>query len=59
MYNDLQQHKRVFQTYLKAEIARRIWKNEGFYPVVNESNEVLQQALRMFDKIPELNRSKF
>jgi carboxyl-terminal processing protease len=57
MYNDLQLHKKIFQTYLKAEIARRIWSNEGFFPVVNESNEILQQALRMFDKIPELNRN--
>ena len=59
MYNDLQLHKKIFQTYLKAEIARRIWNNEGFYPVVNESNEVLQEALKMFDKIPELNRNAF
>lgn len=59
MYNDLQRHKRVFQTYLKAEIARRIWNNQGFFPVVNESNEILQEALKMFDRIPELNRSNF
>lgn len=57
MYNDLQRHKAVFKTYLKAEIARRIWQNEGFYPVINENNEILQQALKMFDKIPELNRN--
>jgi len=59
MYSDLQMHKRVFQTYLKAEIARRIWNNDGFYPVVNENNEVLQQALKMFNKIPELNQANF
>jgi carboxyl-terminal processing protease len=59
MYNDLQLHKQVFRTYLKAEIARRIWHNEGFFPVVNENNEILQQALKMFDKIPELNQAKF
>jgi carboxyl-terminal processing protease len=58
MYNDLQLHKKVFQNYVKAEIARRIWGNDGFYPVINESNEILQQAVKMFDRIPELNRQK-
>jgi len=58
MYSDLQTHKKVFENYLKAEIARRIWGNDGFYPVINESNEILQQAVKMFDRIPELNRQK-
>jgi carboxyl-terminal processing protease len=58
MYNDLQLHKIVFQNYLKAEIARRIWGNDGFFPVINETNEVLQEAVKMFDRIPELNRQK-
>lgn len=58
MYDDLQKHKTVFRTYLKAEIARRIWGNDGFYPVINDSNEILQQAVKMFDKVPELNRQK-
>jgi carboxyl-terminal processing protease len=57
MYNDLQRHKRAFQIYLKAEVARRIWGNDGFFPVINEGNEILLEALKMFDKIPELNRN--
>jgi carboxyl-terminal processing protease len=52
----LKLHKAIFQNYLKAEIARRIWGNEGFYPVINETNEALQGAMKMFDRIPELNR---
>jgi carboxyl-terminal processing protease len=56
MYGDLKLHKAIFQNYLKAEIARRIWGNEGFYPVINETNEALQGAMKMFDRIPELNR---
>ncbi|MBS1952060.1 MAG: Carboxy-terminal processing protease [Cytophagales bacterium] len=55
---DMAKNKSVFQVYLKAEIARRIWGNENFYPIFNESNEVLQQAIKLFDRIPELNRSK-
>ncbi|MBI1770127.1 MAG: S41 family peptidase [Bacteroidetes bacterium] len=59
--SDLARNKSVFQIYLKAEIARRVWGNPRFYPVFNESNEVLQQVIRnkLFDHIPELDRSKF
>jgi len=55
---DLERNKKEFQVYLKAEIARRVWGNPSFYPVYNESNEVLQQAVKLFDRIPDLNRSK-
>jgi carboxyl-terminal processing protease len=58
-YNDLNKNKKLFQVYLKAEIARRIWGNESFFPIYNETNEVLQQAIKLFDRIPtELNKSK-
>lgn len=58
---DLARNKNVFQTYLKAEIARQIWGNPSFYPIFNQSNEVLQQVIKsnLFDKTPELDRSKF
>jgi carboxyl-terminal processing protease len=55
---DLEKNKRLFQVYLKAEIARNVWDNKSFYPIINETNEVLQQAIKLFDRIPELNRSK-
>lgn len=58
MPQDLQTHKGVISNYLKAEIARRVWGNEGYYPIVNENNEILQQAIKLFDKVPELNRQK-
>ncbi len=57
-WKDLNRHKRVFQVNVKAQIARRIWGNSGFYPVFNESNEVLQQAVRLFDRIPDLSRTR-
>lgn len=57
-WKDLTQHKQIFVTNVKAQIARRIWGNEGFYPIFNESNEVLQQALRLFDRVPDLDRSR-
>jgi carboxyl-terminal processing protease len=58
MPGDLKIHRNAIQNYLKAEIARRIWGNDGYYPILNETNEILQQAIKMFDKVPELNRQK-
>jgi carboxyl-terminal processing protease len=59
MYSDLQAHKGAIKNYLKAEIARRVWGNDGYYPILNENNEILQQAIKLFDRVPELNRQKF
>ena len=55
---ELQRKKKIFQIYLKAEIARRIWNSEGFYPIINEDNEILQQAVKLFDRVPDLQRSR-
>ena len=57
-YNDLLKNKQLFQVYIKAEVARNVWGNENFYPIFNQTNEVLQQAIKLFDRIPELSRSK-
>jgi carboxyl-terminal processing protease len=55
-YKDLTKNKKAFQINAKAQIARKIWMSNGFYPIFNETNEVLQQAVKMFDRIPEINR---
>ncbi len=57
-YAELKTRKKLFQIHVKAQIARKIWGNEGLYPIMNETNEIFQQALKLFDRIPELNRSK-
>lgn len=57
-YQDLAKNKKVFQVHIKAQIARKLWNNNGFFPIFNETNEILQQAIKMFDRIPELNRRK-
>ena len=57
-YKDLEKSKKVFQGHVKAQIARKIWKNDGFYPIFNETNEILQQSIKMFDKVPEVSRRK-
>jgi carboxyl-terminal processing protease len=55
---DLQHHRESFQVNVKAQIARKIWNNDGFYPIYNQENEILQQAIKLFDRIPDLNRGK-
>jgi carboxyl-terminal processing protease len=57
-YTDLKKQKKLFQLQVKAQIARRVWGNDGLYPILNETNEVLQQAVKLFDRIPELSRTK-
>src|SRR6218665_10831 len=44
---DFENNKNNIAIYLKAEIARRIWGNESFYPIYNQSNDELQKALEV------------
>lgn len=40
---------------MKAEMARQIWGNEYFYPVVNDYfNETLSEAVKLWDEVKEL-----
>jgi carboxyl-terminal processing protease len=56
---ELAKKKKLFQVHVKAQIARKLWNNDGFYPVINETNEVFLQALKLFDRMPaELDRQK-
>lgn len=57
-YKELREKRKLFQVHIKAQIARKLWGNDGFYPVFNETNEIFLQSIKMFDRIPELNRSK-
>lgn len=55
-YDDLKKNRKVFEVHIKAQIARRLWGNEGLFPIINETNEIFLQSLRLFERIPELNR---
>jgi carboxyl-terminal processing protease len=57
-YKELKERKKLFQVHVKAQIARKMWGNPGYYPIMNETNEIFQQALKVFDHIPELSRTK-
>ncbi len=43
--------------YLKAYLGRRIWGSQGFYPVLNQDNEILLKALELFDEAEKLART--
>jgi carboxyl-terminal processing protease len=56
---ELRLKKKLFQVHIKAQIARKLWNNEGFFQVMNETNEILLQGMKLFDRIPnELDRRK-
>jgi carboxyl-terminal processing protease len=57
-YKEIRERKKLFQVHIKAQIARKLWGNDGFYPVFNDTNEIFLQALKLFDRVPELSREK-
>jgi carboxyl-terminal processing protease len=57
-YRDLRQRRDLFEVHIKAQVARKVWGNEGFYPVFNNTNEVFLQAIKLFEKIPSLDRKE-
>lgn len=44
----------LIKTYVKAYIARSVWGDEGYYPIINKTNEAFQKALELFDEAGEL-----
>lgn len=46
--------KPLIKNYIKAFIARSIWNNAGYYPILNEQNEIFQKALTLFDEAEKL-----
>lgn len=47
---DFERSKKLIQLHVKAQIARGVWGNEGFYPIYNQTNEIYQEALRHFEE---------
>ncbi|MEJ8757719.1 S41 family peptidase [Pontibacter sp. H259] len=46
--------KSIIRNNLKAFIARSIYGNQGFYPVLHEADEEFQEALKQFGKAQKL-----
>ena len=52
---DFQASKNHIKAYVKAEIARSVWDDAGFYPIYNNiSNESFAKALTLFDQAQAL-----
>jgi carboxyl-terminal processing protease len=46
----LTQSKRLIALSLKAEIARQIWTEDGFYRIINREDKEVKEALKLFLK---------
>ncbi len=55
---DFEANKALFKLHTKAQIARRLWGNEGFYPIYNQTNEIFQQAVKLMDMNVSLESKK-
>lgn len=53
---EYQRSKKLIKTLIKALVARRIWKEEGFYPVWYSIDRTYLKALELFDKAAELQK---
>lgn len=47
---DFVHSKEKIKLNVKAQIARGIWDNEGFYPIWNQTNEIYLKAQKLFDE---------
>ena len=57
--DDYDQSRVKIETYLKAFIARGIWENDGFFPVLHQQDEIVQQALLLIDEAKNLDSEWF
>jgi carboxyl-terminal processing protease len=46
--------KAHIKLWLKAYIARNIWREQGFYPIYHQNDEEFQKALQLFDEAEAL-----
>ncbi|WP_246164457.1 S41 family peptidase, partial [Xanthovirga aplysinae] len=46
--------KKYLKIYIKALLARGEWGDDGFFPIFNETNEIFQQSLKLFDQAEAL-----
>ncbi len=46
-WREVEKHKELFKTHLKAQIARRVWNNQGFFPIFNKTNEILEHSIQI------------
>lgn len=45
---DAELSQAIIKNLLKASIARQIWRNDGFYPILNEDDKAIKRAVDIF-----------
>ncbi len=51
---ELKISKALLKVQVKAQIARSVWGEEGFFPIFNQTDEIFQQALMLFEEAERL-----
>jgi carboxyl-terminal processing protease len=52
--DDYKKSKEYLKTLLKAHMGRSIYDDNAFYKIINDVNEVYQQAIKLFDEAEKL-----
>jgi carboxyl-terminal processing protease len=50
--SEYEQSKQEIASQIKAFIARNIWQDAGFFPVLHQSDKTLQKAMELIEKKP-------
>lgn len=53
-YSDLQEHRKFFASYLKASTARELFGVRAWYPIRNEVDPVLDEAMQLWNRAETL-----
>ena len=51
---DFSKSKDYLKVLVKAHLARQVYDDSAFYKVVNDINEVYQQAIKLFDEAEKI-----
>jgi carboxyl-terminal processing protease len=51
---DFRKSEVIIKAIVKASIARNVWGRESYYPIINEVNEIFQEAMKLFDEAEAL-----
>jgi carboxyl-terminal processing protease len=55
---DYNKSKSMLRNNIKAYIGRSVWGNSGFYPIINETDEIYLSALKQWEKAKEIEAGK-
>jgi len=56
--SEFNKSKSMLRNNIKAYIGRSVWGNNGFYPIINETDEIFLSALKQWDKAKEIETGK-